>query len=283
MANVTVTILRSGRCDSWGRPYVVGDSYSVEFNEARALWQTGFASVSDETVFKDYAPYKSVVGLVKNVGFSGFRRCMVASLVANSTAARTNGLVTITAPSHGITTGATYQGYLFFYPGSPSLAAGWYDSIYSIANANTLAFTAPGPDFASESVNGAAAYTTQTVVPGSVIIKGGFFDDFSRARVSFGSGGGITAASKSVRPIVNNTQLSAISATTSPFVVREIELVPVSSTSLGAMLIGGVQSGIIPATVDKSLDVEVTLAVTVSAAGDFIFLFPPPGAVLLAG
>lgn len=92
----------------------------------------------------------------------GFRRSLLASLVVGSTASRTSNVVTVTATAHGVTTGSTYVGFKFFYPGSPSLIAGWYDSIISIPDANTITFNAAGANFGSESINGAAAYTTET-------------------------------------------------------------------------------------------------------------------------
>lgn len=282
MANVTVTILQSGRCDEWGRPYVVDNSYSVGFNEARSLWQTGFASVEDPAIFDDDSTYKTITGIVKYFGFVGFRKCLLASLVANSTASRTNGLVTVTATSHGIPTGATYQGYRFFYPGSPSLAAGWYDSIYAIATANTLSFTAPGPDFASESVNGAAAYTTQTLVPGSAIIPGYSLDDVSRARLTAATGGGTTAATKTFKFHVNESPLTGFGATSSPFGIKEVDLISTGPTSVGMSITNAWLNTIVSATVDKALDIKASIALTVSAAADFAVLFPTPGVILLA-
>lgn len=57
MSNITVTVLKPGRCDDWGRPYVVSSSYLVEFNEAKSLWQAGFVSVDDPAIFDDgYVP-----------------------------------------------------------------------------------------------------------------------------------------------------------------------------------------------------------------------------------
>ena len=81
--------------------------------------------------------------------FPGFRKSLLASLVINSTASRTSGIVTIAATAHGITTGTSFVGYRFYYPGSPSLAAGWYDSILTIPDANTITFSAIGEDFTS--------------------------------------------------------------------------------------------------------------------------------------
>lgn len=162
MPNVSVTMLQSGRTDDWGRPLVAGNSYFLDYDRAKSLWQAGFASVADPTVFDDdNAPYAG--GLGRYFRLPGFRRSLLASLVAGSTASRTYGRVTVTATAHAITPGFIYVGARFFYPGSTNLAAGWYDSVTEVTT-NTLSFTAPGPDFASESVNGGAIYTTETTV-----------------------------------------------------------------------------------------------------------------------
>lgn len=176
MSNITVTILEDGRCDDYGIPLVTGNSYSIDYDKAKSLVQAGFASVADPAVFDDDNSPGSG-GFVRYTRFSGFKRLLLASLAANSTASRSNGLVTVTATSHGVTTGATYQGFRFFYPGSAALTAGWYDSIVTIPDANTITFSAPGADFGSQSVNGAAIYTTETtawtgVLPGNTLITG---------------------------------------------------------------------------------------------------------------
>lgn len=216
MANVTVTILQSGRCDDWGRPYVVGSRYSVEFNEARGLWQAGFASVADPAIFDDSST-PADGGIPKCLGFPGFKRCLLASLVNSSTASRSNGLVTISATSHGITTGATYQGVRFFYPGSPDLAAGWYDSIVSIPDANTLTFSAPGPDFGSQSINSGTAYTTLTDLA-SVVLPGYLIVPDTHISVIGYSGGDTTATTKQIRTYLNNLNVHTHGVTTTPFV-----------------------------------------------------------------
>lgn len=214
MANVTVTMLQSGRTDDWGRPLVAGNNYSLDFDRAKSLWQAGFASVADPTIFDDdNTPNDG--GLVRYMRFPGFKKSLLASLVANSTASRANGLVTVTATAHGITTGATYQGFRVFYPGSSNLAAGWYDSIVSIPDANTLTFSAPGPDFASESVNGAAAYTTLTSIT-DVIIPGGTLKPYSRITSNLFRSGDTTATTKNLRNLFGGQQLGLSSATTNP-------------------------------------------------------------------
>lgn len=215
MANVTVTMLQSGRTDDWGRPLVAGSTYSLDFDRAKSLWQAGFASVADPTVFDDGNPPVSG-GFIRYLRFPGFRKSLLASLVTSSTASRANGLVTVAATSHGITTGTTYQGFRFFYPGSPNLAAGWYDSIVSVPDANTLTFSAPGPDFADESINAGAAYTLVTEMA-NITIPAGMIKPGSRLTTNFLRYGDSTSTTKSLRNILQGTTIGASHATTSSF------------------------------------------------------------------
>lgn len=139
---------------------------------------------------------------------------LLASLVAGATAARTSGVVTVTATAHGITTGATYVGYKYFYPGSSSLAAGWYDSILTIPDANTLTFSAAGADFGSESVNGGAAYTTATDI-NSLIIPGNSLKDQSKVRLVHLRDGDTVATNKTIALVFGGYALSLFNATSS--------------------------------------------------------------------
>lgn len=273
MSNVIVTILQSGRTDDWGLPLVAGNSYSLEFDRAKSLWQAGFASVADPNIFEDdNTPNDG--GLVRYMRFPGFRKSLLASLVANSTASRANGLVTVTATAHGITTGATYQGFRFFYPGSSNLAAGWYDSIVSVPDANTLTFSALGPDFASESVNGAAAYTTLTSIA-DVIIPGGTLKPYSRITSNLFRSGDASAATKNLRNIFGGQQLGLSSASTTSNgthrVTIHVEGDPnrvYSAASQDGVLSNTLVNVSIPTNVDQTFGISGS----VSAASGFLAL-----------
>lgn len=280
MSNVAVTILQNGRCDDFGNPLVAGSSYSLDYDRAKSLWQAGFAYVTDPALFDKDNSSPSILGTVKYLPFSGFKKCLLASLVTNSTASRSNGLVTVTATGHGITTGATYQGFRFFYPGSTSLAAGWYDSVVAIPDANTITFFAPGDDFGSQSVNGAAAYTTQVVVPGSVILPASPVSDSMRVRVSAACGGGTTGATKSWRPFVNGLALAALTGTTLPVTTREADLIASLPGQIGMITVGGSGSSMTSVAVNPTTELTITNALTVSAAADFATILVPPAVLL---
>ena len=139
---------------------------------------------------------------------------LLASLVAGATASRTSGVVTVTATARGITTGTTYVGCRYFYPGSPSLAAGWYDSILTIPDANTLTFSAAGADFGSESVNGGAAYTTATDAA-SLVIPGNTLKDQSRVKLAHLRDGSTPATQKTVTLVFGGSAAALFNAASS--------------------------------------------------------------------
>lgn len=275
--NVTVTMLQSGRTDDWGRPLVAGSSYSLDFDRAKSLWQAGFASVADPAIFEDdNTPFDG--GFIKYMRFPGFRKSLLASLVASSTASRTNDLVTVTATAHGVTTGVTYQGYRFFYPGSASLAAGWYDSIVEIATANTLSFSAPGADFGSESVNGAAAYTTLTSFA-SIEIPGNYLAPGSQLTIKTLRGGDTTASTKAIRGLLGSQFFGLSNATTGPNGVIKMSLCvegPVSASVARITSPSGVDGSLWNSVTSNNFDLRAaqTLAVqgSVSAAGGFLVI-----------
>ena len=104
---------------------------------------------------------------------------LLASLVASSTASCTSGVVTVTAAAHGIVATA-FDGFEFYYPGSPSLAAGWYAG-FTRTGTDTCTFSAPlAANFTSESINSGAALVDEvtvasmtlpayTMVPGDIV------------------------------------------------------------------------------------------------------------------
>jgi hypothetical protein len=240
---------------------------------------TDGGGIREARVPDDYSGLGSQPFVVK---FPGFRKSLLASLVANSTASRTSDIVTVTATAHGITTGTTYVGFRFFYPGSAGLTAGWYDSIVSIPDANTITFNAPGANFGSESVNGGAAYTTLTTISGQCIIPGGLLTDNNVVRVAVPGGGGLTGATKSIRPVINSTGLHTATATGFPFNIREWEIFSILSNSLACAFIqyNGASSSFTTVAVDKSQDIAVQFQASVSAAADFVTLHTPPRAII---
>lgn len=271
MANVSVTITQAGRCDQFGAPLVAGQVYSTDLDEARSLYMAGFASVADATIFDD----DSLPGdtyPIKILKFPGFRPCLLPSLAANSTASRSNNVVTVSATGHGITTGATYVGYRFYYPGSASLAAGWYDSILTIPDANSLTFYAPGSDFGSQSINGAAAWTTATDVI-STVIPGGFLRDGSKCTISMTRVGDTTATTKTVSATFGGTLFGTVAYGSTPQSESKIGFRAqglAKQFGISGATEGGNAGTLLSLTRDITADQTLALRGTLSAASAFI-------------
>jgi len=204
------------------------------------------------------------------VKFPGFRKSLLASLVANSTASRTSDIVTVTATAHGITTGATYVGFRFFYPGSAGLTAGWYDSIVSIPDANTITFNAPGANFSSQSVNGAAAYTTLTNVS-MFSIAAGFLKGFSRITFVYFRSGDTTATTKNIRNIINGSQMGLSLATTTPHGTHRVTVALEDGFMLSSASQDQTLSNTFPrVALDPLVDSTFGFSASLSAAGAFV-------------
>lgn len=203
--------------------------------------------------------------------FPGFRKSLLASLVTNSTASRASDIVTIAATAHGVTTGSIYVGFRFFYPGSPSLAAGWYDSITDVQT-NTISFNAPGANFGSESVNATAAYTTLTSIIATTI-PAGTIKSGSRITSNIYRTGDTTAATKNLRNLIGAAQLGLSSATTAPSGTHKISVTFEDGFGLSAAAQDGVLSVSLPrSAVDLSIDQTFGISGSVSAAAAFVAL-----------
>lgn len=173
MATVSVTCIKDGRSDKFGRPLVSGSSYTIDYDLAFSLWEAGYISVANASIFNGTSQsfwlrnsIKTNTKMTTNLAGS-----LLASLAASSTATRVGLVVTVASTSHGIPA-TVYDGAMFYFPGCSSLPAGWYsDFLYVSANAIQFSLNVgtAGSDFAGESVNGGSAYTTQTSIYGITI------------------------------------------------------------------------------------------------------------------
>lgn len=275
MSAVTVTIIKSGRTDPYGNPLVVGQSYSLDTEIAKSLLQAGYASVVDPVVFDDDSLSQGRV-IATCLRFPGFKPSLLASLAASSTASRTANVVTVSATGHGITTGTTYVGFRFYYPGSTNLAAGWYSSILTIPDANTVTFSATGDDFTSESINSGAAWTTATDIL-TTTIQGGVLRDQSKVKVYLFRDGSTTGGTKTIILAFGGSLINQHNLTTTPrleagMVFRCLGTNKQVGSGSGAE---GIPTGtaMLTTTKDITVDQVVTIRGTLSAASEFIAIF----------
>jgi len=211
------------------------------------------------------------------LSYENFTRSLLPSYVLSSTAVRASGVVTVTATAHGIPTGTVYSGYNIYYPGSPSLAAGWYSAITTVPTANTISFTAPGADFGSESVNGGAIYTTATAIPGIIRIPAGMLLPTSTAILSVSVFSLNSAATKTVRPFLGANGLPILSSTTFPCTGKDWIFSMHNATQASGQMVDTAASAISSLfTLDPNTDINVTVQLSVGAASDFCAIIAPP-------
>lgn len=205
--------------------------------------------------------------------FPGFKKCLLASLAASGNqASRTSNIVTIAATAHGVTTGSTYVGFRFFYPGSASLAAGWYDSVTDVQT-NTISFNAPGADFGSENVNGGVAYTTLTTI-NSLIIPAGMVKPNTRITANVFRSGDTTSVTKTIRNVFSTRQLGVGTQTTGPQCWHRMSIHCDETSGYAAAISDG--NGAISfasGAIDFSVDQTFSISGSLSAASGFLVVY----------
>ena len=211
------------------------------------------------------------------IPFTNFAPRLLASLVASSTAACTSGVVTVTATSHGLPA-TSFDGFGFYYPGSPSLAAGFYES-FSRTGANTITFAAPlSPGFGSESVNAGAAFTAEVtlasvdiganaIVPPSMV---------SVRAMRIGDGG---ASTKTLRLKIGGTAMATNALTATSNGAVEMAFSALSSNKQiahgGSGLVGSTSSSQVFGAVDLTAATTISLTGQISAAGGYMMISSP--------
>jgi len=203
-----------------------------------------------------------------NTGF------LLASLVASSTASRTSNIVTTTATAHGITTGTSFVGYRFYYPGSPSLAAGWYDSILTIPDANTITFSAIGADFTSESINSGAAWLSNTEIV-TTVLPGNTLRDGSSVTLVAARDAGLTVASKNIQLLFDGAIAGINYASSTPKEIYRTSFVCVGNNKQFVTQAPSdcvFSTNLYTSAKDITADNIVKIRGSVSVAGDFLVL-----------
>jgi len=205
--------------------------------------------------------------------FPGFKPMILPSLVASTTASQAGNVVTVTATAHGIP-GVNFEGWRVWYPGSPTIAANWYDG-FSYVDANTFTFSNYlAQSVASESVNGGIS-NTAIVEVGKVTIPGGAFGRNGTMELRLIQNGGPSTAIKTIRcyyggAYINlhaptNTQANGLVSLTAAFLnseskLRGFQVKDHAQTTYAAFF---------TASVDSSLPQTYSITAQVSAAGDY--------------
>lgn len=174
--------------------------------------------------------------------YPDFAPCILASFVAGTTAAQTGTTVTVSATAHGIVGNTSHNGYRIYYPGSPSIPAGWYGG-FTYVNANTITFQrSTTAEVSSESVNGGAALTGVFVVACSKLIPGGSIGNYGSLEARLVRGGDSSAGVKYARHLIDNNITSGSATTTSPNISCSLSVYNRGSESM-QVFTGGVDGG----------------------------------------
>ncbi len=232
--------------------------------------------VEEHRVLAIRYPDKAVM-LGQIIPFTNFAPRLLASLVASSTAACTSGVVTVTATAHGIPA-TNMEGYQFYYPGSPSLAAGWYSGL-SRTSADAVTFSAPGAaDFTSESVNGGAAFVdeitfTSMVLPANTLSVGNLIE------LPIFRQGNSTAGTKTTNVKIDGNLLSSIANTSTGAIIGTSIFAAFVESPTAAVGHSNV-SGVLTATLRRpainiSADQALSVSGQLSVAGLFLAMIVP--------
>lgn len=221
------------------------------------------------------AEHAAMPGVVRIIEWDNFKPKLLASLVASSTAAQTDTTVTVTATAHGLPGGGSLDGFDFYFPGSPSIAAGWYPG-FSRVDVNTITFTYPlSQSVSSESVNAGAAYTIITKLY-EMTIPGGIMGVNGSCKNYIAKEGGATAATKTVQVnLAGSLMCRGAGATTSASLRSNVSWNNVGATNRqqGQAVVDGTAAALgslIQRAVDTTSDQLQEMHGTVSAAGDYL-------------
>jgi len=203
--------------------------------------------------------------------FPDFAPSIVASFVAGTTATQSGTLVTVTATAHGIVGSTAKNGYRIYYPGSPSIPAGWYQG-FAWVDANTITFTNPvSQTVASESVNAGAIYTANTTI-GSLTLPGGSMGPNGRITARAQKSGDATASSKNLRLFLSAQNICTAFQSTAQCIYAHLTInnMAAESVQYGAQAHdSSTTSGTYVGTVNTAVAQPVSLTASCSASASW--------------
>ena len=221
----TCTIIKAGRADTYGRPLLVGQSYTGPDDEVFSLWQSGFASVDGAPgAFLPATQIQQQVIAVSNIPFL----IMPGDGAANGCQfTGSGGAFTLSAAilsNIGTSLAGCYP-YFSAGCGGSSLPAGWYWTEFSSDTAgivyaeNYTSGKASRPATKTEITPNLSGWVTGTtsevvgptgfVLPGSALGKNGVLELFL-------SQAGSTTGTKSYRTQLDGTNVFQNGGASSP-------------------------------------------------------------------
>ncbi len=221
----TCTITKAGRCDTYGRPLLVGQTYTSSDDEIKSLWQAGFCSVTDAPTIFD-APSYPYPQQIAAIGTP----FVILPGDGSTTGLQFTGSAGAFTLSAAILTNAwnALKGCWCYMPsgfGGTAYPAGWYWAVFSsdtagVLYADTYVSGRPTRDFSPTSfpvnLSGWLTQTTSEVTgPTGFVLRGGSMGPSGTLKSHIRLAGNTTVA-KTFREYLDSTQIAGISPTTSP-------------------------------------------------------------------
>jgi len=221
----TCTITKAGRCDTYGRPLLVGQTYTSSDDEIKSLWQAGFCSVTDAPTIFD-APSYPYPQQIAAIGTP----FVILPGDGSTTGLQFTGSAGAFTLSAAILTNAwnALKGCWCYMPsgfGNTAYPAGWYWAVFSSDTAgvlytDTYVSGRPTRDFSPTSfpvnLSGWLTQTTSEVTgPTGFSYRGGSMGP-SGAIKSHVRTLGNTTGTKTFRQYLDATALVSIAPSTNP-------------------------------------------------------------------
>ena len=285
----TCTITKSGRCDTYGRPLLVGQSYTSSDDEIKSLWQAGFCSVTDAPTIFEAPTYPSP----QQIAAIGVPFCILPG-DGSTTGLQFTGSAGAFTLSAAILTNAwnALKGCWCYMPsgfGRSGYAAGWYWAVFSSDTAGVLCSDKyvsgrPVRDFSPTAfpvnLNGWLTQTTAEVTgPTGFTLRGGSMGPNGCLKSHFRSSGNLTGT-KTFKGYLGSSVFSSIAPTVNPTTeiitsfcnqgVANAQLVSGINSNTGVGVVSNVFTtssyAVIDTTTDKNISYTLQLSVNTACA-----------------
>lgn len=285
----TCTITKSGRCDTYGRPLLVGQSYTSSDDEIKSLWQAGFCSVTDAPTIFEAPTYPSP----QQIAAIGVPFCILPG-DGSTTGLQFTGSAGAFTLSAAILTNAwnALKGCWCYMPsgfGRSGYAAGWYWAVFSsdtagVLYSDTYVSGRVTRDFSPTAfpvnLSGWLTQTTAEVTgPTGFTLRGGSMGPNGCLKSHFRSSGNLTGT-KTFKGYLGSSVFSSIAPTVNP--TTEIITSFCNQGVANAQLVSGINSNtgvgvnsnvfstssyaVIDTTTDKNISYTLQLSVNTACA-----------------
>ena len=285
----TCTITKAGRCDTYGRPLLVGQTYTSSDDEIESLWQAGFCSVTDAPTISDPPsyPYPQQIAAIGTP-------FVILPGDGSTTGLQFTGSAGAFTLSAAILTSAwnVLKGCWCYMPsgfGRTAYPAGWYWAVFSsdtagVLYADTYVSGRPTRDFSPTSfpvdLSGWLTQTTSEVTgPTGFTLRGGSMGPSGSLKSYFRLLGN-TTGTKTFKEYIGSTVIGQTSPTTSPCAEhiiscrnQGVETLQTNSradtpTGVGVARsnVSGIEYTSVDTSADKNLSISLQLSVNTACA-----------------